>query len=84
MIVTCVPIDTKKYFGIGLCNNVEDFAEGFRYEAFQDTAGARIKADELPRRRIFGEWVHAKLAEDPLFIEQLCSATKLIFGSMGT
>ena len=43
-----------------------------------------LKPIDLPQRRIFGEWSLERLAEGPLFIEKLCSATKLIFGSMGT
>ena len=69
-------IDSWPFAAIGplLLNNVVNFAEGFRCEVFQKTAGARIEA----------EWALGKLTEDPLlFIEKLCWATKLIFGSMG-
>ena len=51
--------------GLLLLNNVENFAEEFRCEAIQNTAGARIEAD-LPLRRIFGEWSLGMLTEDPL------------------
>lgn len=39
-----------------------------------------LKPHDLPQRLTFGEWALAKLEEDPLFIEKLCSATKLISG----
>ena len=65
---------------------MENFAEGFRCEAFQNAAGAKIEAATQ-----VGEFLVnlvnlvnlVKLAEEPHFIEKLCSATKLIFGSMG-
>ena len=41
-----------------------------------------LKPNDLPQRRIFGEWALGKLAEDPLFLSKLCSATKFIFGKI--
>ena len=48
-----------------LLNNVENIAEEFRCEAFQNTAGVRIEAECIPQSRIFGELALGKLAEDP-------------------
>ena len=62
---------------------MENFAEGFRREAFQ--LMLELKPNDLSQHKIFDEWAPGKLAEDPHFlIEKLCSATKLNFGSMDT
>ena len=42
---------------------MENFAEGFRFEAFQNTAGARIEAER--------EWTLGKLAENPLLYRKI-------------
>ena len=39
--------------------------EGFRCEALKLVQ--ELKPNDLPQRRIFGEWALGKLAEDPIF-----------------
>ena len=41
-----------------------------------------LQPKELPHRRVFNEWALGR--RSTFFIEKLCSATKLNFGSMGT
>ena len=36
-----------------LLNNVENFTEGFRCEAFQNTAGVRIKGERPTTKQMF-------------------------------
>ena len=52
---------------------MENFAEGFRYEAFQNTAGARI----------FGEWALEKLAEDHFWLNGYVNKQNCLFWSEG-
>ena len=77
-------IDSLLFTAIGplLLNNVKNFAEGFRCDAFQNTAGVRIEAERLSATQNF--WLLESWQKIHYFIEKLCSATKLIFGSMDT
>ena len=66
-------------------NNVENFAEGFRCEAFQNTAEIQNWSRSTYRNAEF--LVNGLLESFPkvhFFIEKLYSATMLIFGSMDT
>ena len=54
-----------------------------RCEAFQNTAGARIKAERLTATQNFcGIGLLESWPKINFFIDKLCSATKLIFGLM--
>ena len=49
---------------------MENFAEGFRCETFQDTAGARTEAEGPTARKV--EFLAlGKLADDPLFYRKI-------------
>ena len=51
---------------------MENFAEGFRCEAFQNTTAFQaLKPNDLLQLRIFGEWALGKLAEDPLIYRKI-------------
>ena len=47
---------TRRRSGPLLFNNVESFAKGFRCELFKILLMQELKPNDLPQRRIFGEW----------------------------
>ena len=82
-IIAAVPsvIASSPFAVIGslLLNNMHNFVERFRCEAFQNTAGARIEAEHPTATKIFVEWAFGQLIEDLLLYRKIMFSDEACF-----